>query len=123
MPNTWAIILTATLLVGCGCQTVKDKTTVSTVENDIRSHLPIGSSKADVDAYLDQRKIPHSWVRKGQASPDGKIVIPNSHTEAALIRDVRMNGMVRTDIEIEFKFDDSDSKLVSYSVREVYTGP
>jgi len=27
---------------------------------DIRVHLPIGSSKAKVDTYLDERKIRHS---------------------------------------------------------------
>lgn len=123
MSKTWAILLIAVLALGYGCNTMNNKITVSTVKSDIQAHLPIGSSTADVTAYLDQRKIPHSWLQKGEVLPDGKIVTPNSHTEQALIRGVQTNGMVRTDIQIDFKFDDSDSKLVSYTVREVYTGP
>ena len=53
MLKNWMILLITILVTGCGCQAVKNKTDVSTVENDIRAHLPIGSSKADVTAYLD----------------------------------------------------------------------
>lgn len=123
MSKAWAILLIAVLVTGYGCNTMNNKITVSTVKSDIQAHLPIGSSKADVIGYLDQQKIPHSWLQKGEVSSDGKIVIPNSHTEEALIRNVATNGMVRTDIQIDFKFDDNDSKLISYAVREVYTGP
>jgi hypothetical protein len=114
------------LAVGCGCKTMKDKITVVTVENDIRASLPIGSSKADVIAFLDKRKISHSWDKTGKVLPDGRFVIPDSHTETALIPDVRKEGSlfkIVVGIQIDFKFNDSDSKLVSYSVHEVYTGP
>src|SRR5208337_5580393 len=94
MLKNWMILLITILVTGCGCQAVKNKTDVSTVENDIRAHLPIGSSKADVAAYLDERKIPHSGVQKPEVSPDGKVVIPNSHTERAIIRDVRREGFI-----------------------------
>ncbi len=127
MMKYWTLAVFAVALAGCGCQNVaKNKTAVPTVENDIREHLPIGSSKADVTAYLDQRKIGHSWLKEGKVSPTGDVVIPNSHTEVALIPDVRKEGSifkVFVSIEIDFKFDDSDSKLISYSVREVYKGP
>ena len=122
----WTILLNAMSLVGGGCRTVKAKTDLSTVENDIRGHLPTGSSKADVIAYLDQRNIPHSWFQKGAVSHDGRVLIPNNHTERGTIRDVRSDGFIfkrLVSIQIDFKFDDSDSKLVSYSVREVYKGP
>lgn len=124
--NQFLVILLVLVLAGCTAPKLENPgVTVQSVEKDIQDHLPIGSSKADVFAYLDQRKFPHSWLQKGgQISPDGQSVIfPNRHTEAALIRDVRMDGMVRTDIQIFFKFDDSDSKLINYSVREIYTGP
>ena len=119
----WTILVVATLVGGCGCRTVKDRIDVTTVENDIRAHLAIGSSKADVIAYLDNRKIAHSLLQQVEVSLDGKVAIPNSHTENCIIPDVRKDGMVQTSVQIDFKFDDSDSKLISYSVREVYKGP
>jgi len=133
LPKSLTITLAMALVASCGCKTTndnttapKDETTISTVENDIRAHLPTGSSRADVTAYLDQRRIPHSWLQKGEVSPDGQIVIPNSHTEIGIIPDARTDGFIFkifTSIQMEFKFDDSDSRLVSYSVREVYEGP
>lgn len=114
------------LAVGLGCRTVKDKINTSSVKSDIRAHLPIGSSKADVLCYLDRRNIPHARLQKGEAASDGNVVIPNNHTESGLIRDVRSDGIdfkILTSIRIDFQFDDSDSKLIGYSVREVYSGP
>ena len=119
-------LIAVILLAGCGCDTVKSKTSVSSVEKDIRENLPIGSSKAEVTAYLDARKIPHSWLRQGEIAPDGNVVIPDSHTEQGIVRDVRKEGFIFkifVSIQMDFKFDDSDSKLVNYSVREVYKGP
>jgi hypothetical protein len=120
------ILVAAALLTGWGCHTVKEKTNVSTVENDIRTHLSVGSSRAEVLAYLDQRQIPHEYVRNVEVLPGDKIVLHDSHTEGALIRDVREDGFIfkiLVSIRIDFKFDDTDSNLVSFSVREVYKGP
>lgn len=96
---------------------VRTKINVVTLEKDIREHLPIGSTRAEVSAYLDQRKIEHSHVGEVASVPE------NKHKEMAIIRDVSEKGLVRSDIQILFKFDDADSKLVSYSVREIFTGP
>jgi hypothetical protein len=79
----------------------------------------MGSSRADVEAYLDQRKIGGSYIRELKELPNYE----HSHTEAAMIRDVSEGGIIRSDIQILFKFDDSDSKLVNYTVREILTGP
>lgn len=123
MPKKWAILVVVMFLFACGCHTMKDTTNVKTVNDNIRAHLPIGSSKDDVVAYLDQRAIPHSWLKPGELSPDGTFLIPNSHTERGVIRDVRSDGVVSTSIQIDFKFDDSDSKLVNFTVQEVFRGP
>jgi hypothetical protein len=98
---------------------VKRKTDVSIIEKDIRDHLPIGSSRANVEAYLNQRKIAHSYVSELQNMPKYE----HSHTEMAIIRDVWEEGLLRSDIQILFKFDDSDSKLIKYTAREIITGP
>lgn len=126
MSKQWIIIVIPILAVVCGCQkNMKSKFDVSAVENDIQAHLPIGSSKADVIAFLDQRKIAHGWLQKAETSPDGKTVFPNNHTETAIIADVRRGGFIfktTVSIQIEFRFDDSDSKLIRYSVHEIYKG-
>ncbi len=96
---------------------MRTKTNVASVEKDIREHVPIGSSRATVSAFLDQRKIGHSHVGEEPEAPE------NSHTEMALIRGVLENRGIRRDIQILFKFDNTDTKLVSYSVREIFTGP
>jgi hypothetical protein len=98
---------------------VKRKTDVATVQKDIHDHLPIGGSRAAVEAYLDQRKIGHSYVGELKGLPN----YVHSHTEMAMIRDVSEEGIIRCDIQILFKFDDSDSKLVNYRAQEICTGP
>ncbi len=64
----------------------------------------------------DKRGIEHSYTGNLKESPG------NSHTEMAIIRGPR-SRVVRRDVQIIFKFDDADSNLVSYSVREIFTGP
>ena len=98
---------------------VRRKTDVANVEKDIHDHVLIGGSRADVEAYLDQRKIAHSYIGELKDLPDYKY----AHTETALIRDVWEQGIFRSDIQMLFKFDDTDSKLVRYSVQEIVTGP
>jgi hypothetical protein len=129
--NIWYIIAGMTLLVGCESRPVHPGTDVVAVKRDIRSHLPIGSSRARVFAYLDERKISHTWLEKGDQfpgnpsifGPDAGPPIPDGPTEEGVIRDVQKGGFIRVDIVTDFKFDETKSKLVSFSVREELTGP
>jgi hypothetical protein len=116
LPGSFAIVLL--LLSGCGSwsKSVEPDPDVASIKNDLRSNLPVGSSRSKVVAYLDKRGIEHSHIASIKESPT------NSHTEMAIIRGSRDN-LVRRDIQIIFKFDDADSTLVSYSVREIFTGP
>ena len=107
------LALTATLR----SRHVKRKPDIASVEKDIREHLPIGSSRSDVERFLDARAIGHTYTGKLDESPE------YSHTEGALIRGSSQSGLVRGDIQILFKFDNTDSKLVSYMVSEIFTGP
>ena len=122
-----SLIVISVLVMICGCRNVKNKSDAKAVEDDIGTHLAIGSSKADVMAFLDQRKIPHSRVQLVEEdTTGGRPTTPGSHTERGIIRDVRETGIIfRTfvSVQMDFVFDDSDSKLVAYSVREVYKGP
>jgi hypothetical protein len=89
--------------------------TVAQVREEIDTHLPIGTARAAVEAYLDQQSIPHSYIRE---SP----VRGNEYTEQALIRNSSHSLFIRGDIQLLFKFDDDD-RLTQYSVKEIFTGP
>jgi hypothetical protein len=105
-----AMVLPMLPVCGCRSNPVKPDQYVADTEKDLREHLPVGSSRSDVAAYLDQRGIEHSHIGSNQI-------------EVAMIRDIAKGGLVRTDIQIVFKFDGTDTRLVSYSVHEVLTGP
>jgi hypothetical protein len=105
-----AMALPTMMVCGCGRTPLKPDQDVASTEKDLREHLPVGSPRSDVVAYLDRRGIEHSHIAANQ-------------TEMSMIRGVAKNWLVRTDIQIVFKFDDTDTKLVSYSVREILTGP
>lgn len=97
------------------------------IERQIREQLPTGSTREQVDAYLVANKIRHKmgW----QPVPDGAGMTKlDEHMEGALIVGIRKSRtlssmVVRTDLEVQFKFDDKDLKLIDCTFREVYTGP
>jgi hypothetical protein len=91
-------------------------TDVAKVEADVREHLPVGSSRAEVASFLDQRGIPHSYVDESKGAPE------YSRTEMAIIRGASESWLIRGDIQILFKFDEH-GKLLKHSVREIFTGP
>ena len=112
-----AMVLPMLPVCGCRSNPVKPDQYVADTEKDLREHLPVGSSRSDVAAYLDQRGIQHSHIGETKEFPE------SNRTEIAMIRDIAKSGLVRTDIQIVFKFDGTDTKLVSYSVHEILTGP
>lgn len=123
MPKSLMIII-ASLLFICGCQNGRER--IATLKKDIRTQLPAGTSKTDVVAFLDKRKIPHEWLRISQRGPGDSWIYPDTHTEICLIHDAYGEGWlwnsVTVSVEIRFKFDASDSKLVSYSIQQIYKG-
>jgi hypothetical protein len=93
------------------------RTTPAQVEDDIKQHVPVGSPRERVVAYLDGKKIVHEYygadLYKGTT---------NYNCEVALVRHTASSWLVTTDIQVIFRFD-SASKLESYKVQEVHTGP
>jgi hypothetical protein len=69
--------------------------------------LPRGTSKFRVTQFLEARKWPYSDY--------GSMV-------QTMIRDAGHNGLIRTDIQIKFSFD-SEDKLISYEIQDIFTGP
>jgi hypothetical protein len=91
-------------------------TDITQVEKDIGEHLPAGTPRKDVEAYLDQRGIPHSYTAESKEFPEYR------HTEAAMIRATSRTWLIRVDTQILFKFDNQD-RLIDYRMHEFATGP
>ena len=131
--NVWFMFVVAIFVTACKSHPAL--TDASSVESDVRAHLPIGSSKAQVDAYLDERKIRHSWLISGDQfpgnptiDPDTGLPIPAGPTEEAVIKieNARTNSyeiVIEEAIAIDFKFDATKSKMIDFSVQELLTGP
>jgi hypothetical protein len=115
---TLAMVVSAALVAGTISRTRRGKVIidVAKVEKDLHEHLNVGASRAEVESYLDQRGIQHSYIAQSMARPE------DSRTELAMIRESSRSWLVRGDIHIVFKFDDRE-KLTHYSVTEIYTGP
>ncbi len=94
----------------------KATTDIAQFEKDIRERLPIGTPRTEVEAYLDQRAVPHSYTAESKEFPEYQ------HTEAAMIRGTSRTWLVRGDTQILFKFDNQD-RLIDYKMQEINTGP
>ncbi len=114
----FALMVLASLVVGSmyRMRRVKAAGDVAKIEKDIHDHLPIGASRAEVVAYLDKRGIQHSYIGESQQTPEYR------HTEMAMVRGTSRTWMVRGDVQVLFKFDESGN-LASYLVKEIFTGP
>jgi hypothetical protein len=80
-----AIVMTLPCLIGCAYY--------QPALTQIRADLPVGSSLARVDSYLNQHQIEHSYYWK-------------SNQVTAIIRNVRGDGLVQTDLNLVFSFDE-----------------
>jgi len=112
-----AAVIALAALAGAVYQRIKPwgRIAPAQVETEIRDHLPSGSSRAEVAAYLDHKGIEHSYISDNS--------YPQKHNyEVAIMRNTAFQSPIRTDIQIYFNFD-ADLRLVSYSVKEIYTGP
>lgn len=94
----------------------KGTTDIAQIERDIREHLPVGTSRTEVEAFLDQKAMLHSCTGESKQFPEYE------HTEAAMIRGTSRTWLVRGDTQILFKFDNKD-RLIDYKVQEIFTGP
>jgi hypothetical protein len=91
------------------------RVTVEEVLKQLQSNTPVGTGRPAVESYLDSRSITHSYVDNPE--------VPNERrVELALIRDTSQSWLARGDIEIRFRFDQSD-RLLDYSAHEVFRGP
>ena len=114
------ILILLVLAVGLFRYTRQTKRTVivdvAKVRADVGAHLPLGSSRATVEKFLNEKGIPHSYIEKAPGS------IGYDRTEMALIRESSHSGFIRGDIQLMFRFDVND-RLIQSSVQEIFTGP
>jgi hypothetical protein len=94
----------------------KSTTDIAGVEKDIREHLPVGTSRTEVEAYLDQKRLPHWYTAESKQFPEYQ------HTETAMIGGTSRTWLVRGDTQILFKFDAQD-RLIDHKMQEIFTGP
>jgi hypothetical protein len=73
----------------------------------LNKELPTGTSKIRVRQFLDRKNWPYSDF---------------GPTVQTMIHDARHNGLIRTDIQIQFHFN-SDDGLISYDIKDFFTGP
>jgi hypothetical protein len=89
--------------------------TVEDIRKQLQNGIPPGASRSTVEVYLDSQKIAHSYIDDPRYSNERRV-------EYAWIRDSSHSWLVRGDISIRFRFDESDH-VVDYEVREMFTGP
>lgn len=89
--------------------------TVKEVQQQIDGSIPIGSTRAAVESYLDSRSVPHSYLTASGQTDERNV-------ELALIRGTSQSLLIRGDIQVRFHFDDAD-RLTDYHVKEIFTGP
>ena len=99
-------LLSVVVLVSCSPVGKQVGPTEAQVKGWIQQELAIGSDKQDVVMFLQRHRINYSEV-------DSQIIAGVGSTKSFL---------TRSDIQIEFRFD-SEGKLASYVVKEVFTGP
>ena len=125
MNRLWLFTFVAGIAIsGTACSKSESKTdtmSADSLKTDISAALPSGSSVADVVSYLDNRKIEHSSLFD-QANMAHMGFDPNVQTISAIIRNVERKGLITGDLTISFRFDRT-SKLLSFDVKLVYTGP
>ena len=98
-------------------RTIWTRVTPAQVDADIRQNLPIGSTKANVDTYLDTHNIVHKYYGL-DTDKNEKFY----RCEVALVLDTASHWLITSSIQIVFRFD-NDMRLLSYDVQEINTGP
>lgn len=101
-------VVSCLLVLACGSGNVNS----AAIEKQLAAAIPPGATVDHVVEYLNLEKVEHSEYRR-DATP---------RTISAMIRDESRFALVKTSYQIVFHFDEHD-RLVSYSVRPVYTGP
>jgi len=105
-----SLVVMATILAYPGIRWLnfkQAKLTQQQAREIVDRELPPGTDKSVVKQFLDTKHWAYS---------DG------GSTIQAIVRDASRNSLIRTNIRIRFFFG-ADSKLASYELQDLYTGP
>lgn len=113
--KTRLLVIAVTVIAVAACSAVwvhgLSKKKVSLTDQQAREildrELPLGTSRSKVKEFLEHK----GWSHSDEGSKT-----------YALVRDASHTFIVRTDIQIRFLFD-SEEKLVSYEIKDLFTGP
>ncbi len=112
MHSHHAKVLALALLFGGSalCATREEKpVNVEELRSAIARELPVGATRAQVEAFLDARHISHSYME-------------TERTVFASTQEERVNAFTLRAVYMQFHFDDA-RKMRDYSIKEVFTGP
>jgi hypothetical protein len=101
-------LLSLSMLYGCNDEELNKQA----VDDMIKHNVPVGTDKAKVVAFLDDKKIEHSGHTK-QNEPVVLAIVRGKPSSSSIVRKA---------IQIRFDFDQAN-KLARYSVEEQFTGP
>jgi hypothetical protein len=107
-------LLWIVLLPGCQ-QSKKDELNLQRWKDLVTRKLPMGSSRTEVEKFLDERGISHSFISKSHFPEEVNSIV-------ALVKSKGENTIVKKDVQMKFKFN-ADQRLVSSECREIFTGP
>jgi hypothetical protein len=104
------------LLVGCKKSTKEDSLSTQQWNDLVNRSFPPGSKRVDVEKFLDERGIEHSYIAKSNFPEEVNTVV-------ALVKNENDNSVVKkSGVQLKFKFD-MDERLVSSEARDIFTGP
>jgi hypothetical protein len=87
------------------------------IKQDVQSNIRAGMTRPDVESFLTQRGIEHSYFSGIDETGN-----PNmTRSEVGIVRGKPNAIGFRSDVQLVFRFDESE-KLKEYSVKEVVTG-
>lgn len=102
-----------------GCQKMKkgdDGLTAQQWNALVSRNLPSGTSRADVEKFLDQHGVEHSYIANSNFPGEANSIV-------ALVKSRDDSGLVKkSGVQIKFKFD-ADQRLVSSESKDLFTGP
>ena len=94
----------------------KDDLTAQQWTDLINQHLPTGSSRENVEKFLDQHHVEHSYITKSNfpGEVNSIVAFARSNDDHVVVK--------KSGVQLKFKLDEGQ-RLVSFECREMFTGP
>lgn len=111
------MVATLLLIASGGCERAKrDEVDLQHWNELINHNLPRGSTRTEVEKFLDGHHIEHSYIEKSNFPGE-------ENSEVAFIRNSDKDGIVRKEgVQLKFRFG-TDQRLRSFESKEIFTGP